>query len=325
VGPYRVLHQLGAGVLGPVFRAHDTKANALVAIKLFRLDATPEQARDLAAALEALCARLPRHPCIVTAQAAGLDGSAAWLAEDYFAADTLDARLKRRSAGGLRAVLPVLSQIAEALDAAADAGVYHGTLHPRDVLVSTRLEVRITGLGIAQALETLGLAAPVRRPYTAPERASGVAWRRQADIFSLGVLAFEMITGRRPVGFGASAAGLVSGVGEGVDADACRHALGRALAERAADRFSHGKEFIDALVATLGEPVDLRPRPREEPVVAPLLVALGEEPAVEPPAAPVSVAGADALDEPAPPAPTWSSACESGTAAGSTAVPWTGT
>jgi serine/threonine-protein kinase len=282
VGPYRVLHQLGAGVLGPVFRAHDASSDRLVAIKVFRLDATPEQARDLAAALEILCARLPRHPCIVTPLAAGLDGNAAWLAEDYVASDTLDARMKRRSAGGLRTVLPVLAQVAEALDTAAEAGLHHGALHPRDILISTRMDVRVTGFGIAEALEALGLAAPVRRPYTAPERASGAAWRRQADVFSLGVLAFELLTGRRPVGHGASAAGLVSGVGDGVDADACRNALSRALSERSGDRFDRAGEFVEALAATLSEPVDLRvPRHREEPPTAPLLAALDRHAADE--------------------------------------------
>ena len=270
-------------MLGPVFRAHDPVADRLVAIKVFRLDATPEQARDLAAGLDAICARLPRHPCLVAALAAGLEGSAAWLAEDYVAADALDARLKRRSAGGLRSVLPVLFQIGEALDAAAEAGMHHGALHPRDVLVSTRLEARVTGLGITEALDALGLAAPVRRPYTAPERAAGAAWRRQADIFSLGVLAFEMLTGRRPVGHGATAAGLVSGVGEGVDADACRQALGRALSERAVDRFERARDFIDALAATLKEPVDLRlPRQREEIPAPPLLATLDDTPRSEP-------------------------------------------
>jgi serine/threonine-protein kinase len=266
-----------------VFRGHDAQADRLVAIKVFRLDATPEQAAELAARLEALCARLPRHPCLVGLLAAGLEGSAAWLALDYVAADTLDARLKRRSTGGLRTALPLLSQIAEALDAAAEAGVHHGALHPRDVLVSTRLDVRVTGFGVAEALDALGLAAPVRRPYTAPERGSGAAWGRRADVFTLGVLGFELLTGRRPVGFGAAAAGLVSGVGEGVDADACRQALGRALAERAVERFERGQEFIEALAATLKEPIDLRPsRQPDDRVPAPLLATLGEVPADEP-------------------------------------------
>ena len=249
IGPYRVLHQVGAGVLGPVFRAHSADAGREVAVKLFRLDLTPEQSTALAEALGQVCARLPEHDHLAAPRAAGLLGACTWLASDYIPADALDSRLRRRSALGLRHALPILRQVAAALDAAAAAGIHHGSLHPRDVLVTTTGEVRVTGFGVTDAIEGVGGAPLVRRPYTAPERVSAprAPSDAAADVFALAAIAVELLTGRRLVGTGAAAVGLVSGVSEGVDADLCRRALARALSDVPADRFSSGRAFVEAL------------------------------------------------------------------------------
>src|SRR6188768_2325942 len=80
-GPFRVLHQVGAGSLGPVFRAHDPVEGRLVAIKAFRLDeVTPEQAAEFAVELEDLAANQPRHPGMAAALAAGVQGMTPYLA-----------------------------------------------------------------------------------------------------------------------------------------------------------------------------------------------------------------------------------------------------
>jgi hypothetical protein len=244
-----VLHQVGAGVLGPVFRAHSADTDNEVAVKLFRLDLTPEQGRDLASALGRLCARLPDHPHIVAGRVTGVLGATAWMASAFVAADALDTRLRRRALVGLAHALPLLRQVAAALDAAAALGIHHGALHPRDVLVTTTGRVHVTGFGVAGALIATGLTPPVRRPYAPPERIAAPTLSPDAagDVFSLGALAVEMLTGRRASGTGASAVGFVSGVGEGIDADVCRRALGRALAESPEDRFSSAGAFVAAL------------------------------------------------------------------------------
>ena len=90
---------------------------------------------------------------------------------------------RRRPANALR----VAAQLAGALDFAAAVQIGHGALHPRDVLLSSD-ETRLTGLGVARALERIGVVAPVRRPYTAPERIAGGEWDRRADVFSLAAL-----------------------------------------------------------------------------------------------------------------------------------------
>jgi serine/threonine-protein kinase len=232
-----------------VYRAHSADDNREVAVKLFKIDLTPEQARELAAGLARLCERVPAHPHLAAYVGAGVTGSTAWLAQEYVPADALDARLRRRTGGGLKHSLPVLRQIAAAVDAAADRGLHHGALHPRDVLISTTGEVKVTGFGVAEALAAVGGPPVTRRPYAAPER-SGTTQRpadAAADVFSLGTIAVEMLTGRRPIGTGATAVGFVSGVAEGIDADACRRALARALADSPRERFATATAFVAAL------------------------------------------------------------------------------
>src|SRR5205814_5829584 len=85
-GPFRVLHQIGAGTLGPVFRAYDAERERLVAVKLFTLDLPPERAHQLVAVLnEAIAAELS-HPAIALPFAAGLSDVSAYLAQEYVAA-----------------------------------------------------------------------------------------------------------------------------------------------------------------------------------------------------------------------------------------------
>src|SRR5207248_1270726 len=115
----------------------------------------------------------------------------------------------------------------------------------RDVLVTTD-EARMTGLGVTRALERVGVAAPIRRPYTAPERIAGGRWDRRADVFSLAAIVYEMLWGRRVAGTGSqAAAGLVELPGG--DLGALRSVFARALAERPDDRFNTALEFAAAL------------------------------------------------------------------------------
>src|SRR5262245_17588704 len=95
-GPFRVLHQIGAGTLGPVFRAYDAERERLVAVKLFTLDIAPDAAHRLAAAFERLSAAELWHPALVLPVTVGVAGVNAFLATDYVAADSLDAVVRER-------------------------------------------------------------------------------------------------------------------------------------------------------------------------------------------------------------------------------------
>jgi hypothetical protein len=248
-GTYRVLHQIGSGVLGPVFRTYDPQRDRLVAVKAFRLDVVPEQVARLADALRRLAAAAPDRPGIVPAIEAGLEGTTAYLATEYVAAETLDVALRHLAPAPLDLALPILSQIAEAIDAAWASGAGHGALHPRDVFVTVDThDVRITGFGVVPALESTGIKAPIRRPYAAPERTNGEPWDIRADVYSLGAIAHELLTRRRPAGSGEQDGALTPGTTPEQRVQ-IRRVLSAVLAERPQHRFQSARAFTDALAA----------------------------------------------------------------------------
>jgi len=250
-GTYRVLHQIGSGVLGPVFRAYDSQQDRLVAIKTIRLDLVPEDAARLADRLRALTQTKVAHPAIVAAVDAGLNGSTPFVALEYAGGESLDVVSRHVKVWTLERALPVLDELAQAIDASWAQSIGHGALHPRDIFVpSGATALQVTGFGIGQALDALGAKTPARRPYSAPERAAGSAWDRRADVYSLGVIAHEMLSGHRPVGIDAD----VEGVAEELPPPqraAVRKALTKAMADVPGDRFATATEFSAALAAAL--------------------------------------------------------------------------
>ncbi len=241
-----MLHQIGNGALGPVFRAYDSDRDRLVAIKVFRLDLPPERVHQLVAEFEQLIAAELQHPLIAAPRATGIDAATnAFLALDFAAAESLDVVLRENGRTPLAKTLRIASQLAEALDYAADRNVLHGALHPRDILLSED-DIRIVGMGVARALERAGITNPVRRPYSAPERVSDEGWDRRADVFGLAAIVYEMLCGRRVAGIGSESA---EGLGDvqGCDVTALQTAFALALAADPEYRFATATAFTDAL------------------------------------------------------------------------------
>jgi serine/threonine protein kinase len=189
-GPFRVLHQIGAGTLGPVFRAYEPGGNRdrLVAVKVFRLDLTPDQTSVLVAELKSLVDRNLSHPAISAPIAAGLEHGAAYLAQEYAVGDSLDVVLREHGPLLIDEGVALVDALAGAIDYAAGHGVRHGSLHLRDILLDNG-SARITGFGIAAALAKVGAKRPTRPQYSSPDGTS--------DIYSLGAIAFEAIAGKR--------------------------------------------------------------------------------------------------------------------------------
>ncbi|HXG56030.1 MAG TPA: PEGA domain-containing protein [Vicinamibacterales bacterium] len=236
-----MLHQIGVGALGPVFRTYEPTRDRLVAVKVFRLDITPEQSQSLADELAGAAEAGLFHPSVVEPIASGMEGTLAYRAEEYVAAESLDVAMRHYAPAPIDKVLPFITQLAGAIDFARAAGVGHGALHPRDVFI-TPDEARATGFGVVEALERVGLRAPVRRPYSAPERVAGEPWSTAADVFSLAVITYEMLTGRRPAGTGAQIEPLTGPTG-----DALHAALAQAMDDDPARRFPTALSFISAL------------------------------------------------------------------------------
>jgi serine/threonine protein kinase len=249
-----------------VFRGYDPDHDRVVAIKALLLDLTPEQAIELAADLDRLSSITIDHPFIILPLGAGAAGSTVYVVEEYFVADSADVALKQYGPAPLPDALRLIGQLAGALDAAAAAGVHHGSLHPRDVLVAPH-EVRLTGLGIVPALERVGFRAQVRRPYAAPERMAGGPITGASDVFSLACIAFELIAGHRPVPSGEAVIVDTSAI-RSTDAAALAEVFARVLSGTPEDRHPSALAFAAALKhaltgAPLHEGAEVEfPRPR---------------------------------------------------------------
>jgi serine/threonine protein kinase len=231
--------------LGPVFRAYEPDRDRLVAVKVFRLDLPPERVHQLVSEFERLIEAGLRHAAITTPVATGLNGVVAYLAQDYFSGDSLDIVMRENGPMPVAETLRVARQLAEGLDFAAERQVEHGALNPRDILVSPE-SACIVGIGVTRALEHIGAATPIRRPYTSPERVAGEAWDRRADVFSLAAVVYEMLWGRRLVGTGMQAVETMTPL-NGAHLAALQAVFAGALAEQAVDRFGTAAEFVESL------------------------------------------------------------------------------
>lgn len=224
-----------------------------VAVKAFHLDLTPELADELADALQQLVEAGLTHPGIVFPLAAGCEGSVPYLAQDYVAAESLDVAMRHYAPAAAERAVPLLQHLAGAIDAAHEAGVLHGSLHLRDVFVSPD-EARATGFGVARALEDVGLRAPVRRPYAAPEVVVGGDWGPEADRYAAAAIAYELLTGRRATGSGDEIIERLGSVYVGDEGalPALRDVFAWGLSEDPADRPGRSVEFVTALAEALG-------------------------------------------------------------------------
>ncbi len=245
------MHQIGVGVLGPVFRADDLDDHRRVALKAFHLDITPEHASTLAAALNEIVQAGVAHPSLVTAFGAGLSDGVPYLALEYVAAESLDVAIRGSTTAAVGMTLPCVVQLAEALDTAHAGGLCHGALHLRDVFVTPEL-ARVTGFGVVPALDRVRLRGPLRRPYTAPEQIAGTEWGPAADRFALAAIAYELLTGKRLAGTGEQVTDCLAGVPGVRDLTSLTRLFARALADTPETRPASARLFADELADAVG-------------------------------------------------------------------------
>jgi TolB-like protein len=197
IGRYEVLREIGRGGFGIVYEALDTELGRKVALKMLRplrsAHATsPEWLRREAEA----AARLD-HPGIVTLLDAGISDLGPWLAMELLHGETLEKRLERGALDPREAVRIAL-EVARALGHAHAHGVVHQDLKPGNVFLAEDGRVKLLDLGLAHLLGTRPAASGGTPAYMAPEQARGETADARADVFALGALLFEMLTGRPP-------------------------------------------------------------------------------------------------------------------------------
>jgi serine/threonine-protein kinase len=239
-----VLHQIGTGSLGPVFRGEDTETDERVAIKHLKLKIGPERTRFIAEDLCALIEKLPSHPAVPRELHAGTHAGDPYIVYALAAGESLDLALREYGPAVIADALPRLERLADALDAAAAAGICHGALHPHDVIVSAR-ETKMTGLGVAGVLERAGVQVPSRAPYSAPEVEVSHQGSPAGDQYSLAALAHAWLTGQTISGPAEGA--LTLPAMPGVEGERLAKAFTTALAANPADRFPTCGAFVDAV------------------------------------------------------------------------------
>ena len=203
IGPYRRMELLGKGAMGRVWKAWDPRLERTVAIKLLARDMPGEEGVRERFYQEARAASRLNHPNIATVYDIGESGGHPYLVMEYVDGLTLD-RWRREGHPDAEARMAVAVQIAAGLAAAHVGRVIHRDLKPENILVTGDGHVRITDFGLARVLDEG--AARLTRPgdtmgtlaYMAPEQVSGGATDVRTDIFSLGVLLYELFTDRLP-------------------------------------------------------------------------------------------------------------------------------
>jgi eukaryotic-like serine/threonine-protein kinase len=226
MGHYHILEQLGAGGMGAVYRARDHRLRRDVALKVLTIDVashTEQRARILS---EARAASALNHPAITTIYEVGEDGEQLFIVMELVQGKSLRELL---CAGSMEThvVVRLALQISEALVAAHALGVVHGDIKPENVMVLTNNRVKLLDFGLASqpVEETLTVThAPINLlvagtlAYMAPEKLAGGSGDTRSDLFSLGVLLYEMLAGKRPFP-GPSAMALVTQLMNDVPAD----------------------------------------------------------------------------------------------------------
>jgi eukaryotic-like serine/threonine-protein kinase len=226
LGPYEILDLLGAGGMGEVYKARDTRLNRLVAIKVLPTERMADQGYKQRFVQEAQAASALNHSNIITIHDIAADGGRDYIVMEYVAGKTLEGLIPG-TGFGLAELLRIAVQTAEGLSAAHAAGIIHRDLKPSNIIVSDTGQVKILDFGLAKLTErahtsekddTRTVHAKTDPgtvmgtvPYMSPEQAEGKLLDARSDVFSFGAVLYEIATGRRAF-TGNSQAGIMASV-----------------------------------------------------------------------------------------------------------------
>jgi hypothetical protein len=271
IGRFEIHEALGAGGMGVVYRAHDTRLDREVALKVLTdgLAAGIDAVRRFEQ--EARAASSLNHPNIVTVFDAGIDGHTAYIVTELLQGTTLRERLSRRPIA-VDAMLDIAVQIAAGLSAAHRAGIVHRDVKPQNIFVTRTGVVKLLDFGVAR-LEKAADPGPVddTRPlasdtgaglvlgtpaYMAPEQIRGQAADARADIFAFGCVLHEMMCGTGPFERATPADAMAAVLAEApparpphVGAPGLERIVGRCLEKDPTDRFQSAADLRFALEA----------------------------------------------------------------------------
>jgi len=274
IGKYEVESVLGKGAMGVVYKALDPHIERTVAIKTMRKDLLDADLAEQFMARfrnEARAAGRLHHPNIIAIYEYGEDDSVAYIAMEYVEGIGLRECLNRGMRFDLQQVAAMMTQLLQALEFAHAQGVVHRDIKPANLILTSAGALKIADFGIARIdATTLTMTGMVMGTptYMAPEQCRGLPSDHRADLFSAGVVLYELLTGVRPfVGSMESVAYKICHEPARRASEICPFALppaidallDRALAKDAGDRFPDARAFALALRVACGEPSEVRP------------------------------------------------------------------
>ena len=204
LGRYEVIGELGQGAMGVVYKARDPLIDRVVAIKTINLSLAQEEKEEYEGRFyqEAKAAGRLSHPNIVTIYDVGKSGDVAYIAMEFLEGRELRDILNDEQMIPVREVLDITAQVAMGLAYAHEHDIVHRDVKPSNIMVAQEGHVKITDFGIARMASSsvhtqtgMVLGSP---KYMSPEQVMGRAIDRRSDIFSLGIMLYEMLTGHSP-------------------------------------------------------------------------------------------------------------------------------
>ena len=199
---YRIIRSLGEGGMANVYLAHDIVLDRDVSVKLLRLDLRDDPSTKRRFHREAMAATQLNDPHIVGIYDVGEDHGLQYMVMQYVKGTDLKAYIKKHYPIPLPQVIDIMEQVLSAVATAHAHGIIHRDLKPQNILIDENKNVKITDFGIAVAVsqdsltQTNTLMGSVH--YLSPEQARGSIATKQSDIYSLGIILFELLTGKVP-------------------------------------------------------------------------------------------------------------------------------
>ncbi len=204
LGRYEMLSELGQGAMGVVYKARDPLIDRVVAIKTINLGLALDEKEEYEGRFyqEARAAGRLNHPNIVTIYDVGKSGNIAFIAMEFLQGSELRDLLREERSMPVSQIIEIVAQVAEGLSYAHQHGIVHRDIKPSNIMLVRDGRIKITDFGIARmpssAVHTqtgMVLGSP---KYMSPEQVLGKEIDRRSDIFSLGVMLYEMLTGTSP-------------------------------------------------------------------------------------------------------------------------------
>ncbi len=284
LGKYQVVEEIGRGGMGAVYKGHDPLLDRAVAIKLLAPHLVWEKDFVERFLREARGAARLRHPNIIEIHDVGQDGSNYFFVMTYLPGPSLKDLILQKKRLTPAEALPILHQLADALDYAHSKGLVHRDVKPANVMFDERGQAVLMDFGIVKAAQESKLTATgasIGTPhYMAPEQVQGTGVDARTDEYALGIIAFEMLTGRVPFDGDTTTAILFKQVHEpppSVTAccpdlpPAIEAVLNRVMIKSPAERYASCREFVGALEQALGQPAT-QPVTVPQPVPPPIAV-----------------------------------------------------